>query len=169
MNCVDFRPRAAPRKQKFPFRPEAGPRSWLLAPSGSRERETTNCIALIQPETRSLRRLELDLRPRFLAAGEGSVWVFNEGRGTVQRIDGKDSKLLATIETEAVGKGSITVGGGFVWVNTRLLPIIQIDPRTNSVRRKFNLVEMAEYSTIAYAGGSLWVSGSSVRRIKIPE
>ena len=50
-----------------------------------------------------------------------------------------------------------------------LVPVIQIDPRTNSVRRKFNLVEMTEYSTIAYAGGSLWVSGSSVRRIKTPE
>ena len=113
--------------------------------------------------------IELNSRPRFLAAGEGSVWVFNEGTGTVQRIDGKDSKLLATIETEAVGKGSITVGGGFVWVGTRLLPVIQIDPRTNSVLGKFNLAEMAEYSTIAYAGGSLWVSGSSIRRIKIPE
>ena len=113
--------------------------------------------------------IELDSRPRFLAAGEGSVWVFNEGTGTVQRIDGNDSKLLATIETEGVGKGSITVGGGFVWVSTRPVPVIQIDPRTNSVRRKLNLVEMGEYSTIAYAGGSLWVSGASVRRIKTPE
>jgi virginiamycin B lyase len=114
--------------------------------------------------------IELDSDPRFLAAGEGSVWVFNEGTGSVQRIDGNDSKLIATIETEAAGKGStITVGGGFVWVSTRLVPVIQIDPRTNSVRRKFNLVGKAGASTIAYAGGSLWISGSSVRRIKPPE
>jgi hypothetical protein len=98
-----------------------------------------------------------------LAAGGRSVWVFSEGAGTVQRIDGKDSKLLATIETDAVGTGSITVGGGFVWVSTRLMPLIQIDPRTNSVRGKSNFAEMSEYSTIAYAGGRSGYLGSSVR------
>jgi len=112
----------------------------------------------------------IDLRsnPRSLAVGEGSVWVHNEGDGTVQRIDGKSGDLVATIETGAVGKGAIAIGGGFVWVSTRAEPIVQIDPRTNSVRSKFK-IEMSEYSTIRFGGGSLWVSGSSVRRIKPPE
>jgi streptogramin lyase len=113
--------------------------------------------------------IELGPRPLALAAGEeGAVWVFNEGDGSVQRIDGKSGKLVATIETGVVGKGAITVGGGFVWVSTHGAPIIQIDPRTNSVRGKFT-VEMNEYSTIRFDGGSLWVSGGSVRRIKPPE
>jgi streptogramin lyase len=107
-------------------------------------------------------------KPRSLAAGEGSIWVHNEGDGTVQRIDGMNSDLVATIETSAVGKGAIAVGGGFVWVSTHAEPIIQIDPRTNSVRGKFK-VEMSEYSTIRFGSGSLWVSGGSVRRIKPPE
>jgi streptogramin lyase len=120
---------------------------------------TTNQIA----ET-----IELHARPRSLAAGEGTVWVLNEGDGTVQRIDGKSGKLVATIETGVVGKGDIATGGGFVWVSTHAVPIIQIDPRTNSVRGKFK-VEMEEYSTIRFDGGSLWISGGSVRRIKPPE
>jgi virginiamycin B lyase len=110
----------------------------------------------------------LHSNPNSLAAGEGSVWVHNDGDGTVQRIDGKSGNLVATIETGVVGKGAIDVGGGFVWVSTHAVPFIQIDPRTNAVRGKFK-VEMAEYSTIRSGGGSLWVSGGSVRRIKPPE
>jgi virginiamycin B lyase len=112
----------------------------------------------------------IDLRsnPRSLAVGEGTVWVHNEGDGTVQRIDGKSGDLVATIETGAVGKGAMTIGGGFVWVSTHAVPIIQIDPRTNSVRGKFK-VEMSEYSTIRFGSGSLWLSGGSIRRIKPPE
>ncbi len=113
--------------------------------------------------------IELRARPVALATGEeGAVWVFNEGDGTVQRIDAKNGSLVATIETGAIGKGAIAAGGGFVWVSTHAVPIIQIDPRANSVSGKFN-VEMAEYSTIRFCGGSLWVSGGSVRYIKPPE
>jgi virginiamycin B lyase len=96
--------------------------------------------------------------------GEGSVWVHNEGDGTVQRIDGESGDLVATIETGAVGKGTIAVGGGFVWISTRPAPI----PRTNSLHGKFK-VEMTEYSTIRFGSGSLWMSGGAVRRIKPPE
>jgi streptogramin lyase len=112
----------------------------------------------------------IDLRsnPGSLAAGEGSIWVLNEGAGAVQRVDGKSGDLVATIETGAIGKGAIAVGGGFAWVSTHAVPIIQTGPRTNSVRGKFK-VEMSEYSTIRFGSGSLWVSGGSVRRIKPPE
>jgi virginiamycin B lyase len=112
--------------------------------------------------------IDLSSNPLALAAGDGSVWVFNEGDGTVQRIDGKSGNLVATIDTGAVGKGAIEVGGGFVWVSTHAVPFIQIDPRTNSVRGKFK-VEMDEYFTVRFGGGSLWLSGGSVRRIKPPE
>jgi len=112
--------------------------------------------------------IDLHSDPRSLAAGEESVWICNEGDGTVQRVDGKSGGLVATIEAGAVGKCAIAVGGGFVWVSTRAEPIVQIDPRTNSVRGKFKL-EMSELSTIRFSSGSLWVSGESVRRIKPPE
>ena len=44
---------------------------------------TTNRIVAI---------IELRERPRALAGGEGAVWVFYEGDGTVQRIDGKSGQ-----------------------------------------------------------------------------
>jgi virginiamycin B lyase len=99
---------------------------------------------------------------------EGSIWVFNEGDGPVQRVDGKSGSVVATIETGAVGAGTIAVGGGFVWATTHDVPIIQIDPRTNAVRGKFK-TEMDDLSSIHFGFGSLWVSGRTVRRIKLPE
>lgn len=112
--------------------------------------------------------IDLNSDPLSIAAGEGSVWVHNEGNGTVQRIDGKSGDIVATIETGALGKGSIAVGGGYVWVSTHDAPIVQIDPRTNSVRGKFKIA-MDEYFTVRFGGGSLWISGGSVRRFKPPE
>jgi streptogramin lyase len=112
--------------------------------------------------------IDLGSNPRSLTAGEDSVWVCNEGDGTVQRIDSRRGELVATIEAGAVGHCAITVSGGFVWASTNFEPIVQIDPSTNSVRGKFRL-EMSEYSTIRFGSGSLWVSGESVRRIKLPE
>jgi virginiamycin B lyase len=125
----------------------------------------------IDPATNQIAAtIDLRANPRSLAAGEGSVWILNEGDGTVQRIDGKTKSgaVVAIIETGAVDKGTIAVGGGFVWVSAHAEPIIQIDPRTNSVRGKFK-VDMSEYSSIRFGSGSLWVSGGSVRRIKPPE
>ena len=122
----------------------------------------------IDPTTNQIAStIELRSNPRALAVGEGSVWIYNEGDGTLQRIDGKSGDLVATIETGVVGKGAVETGGGFVWVSTHAVPIIQIDPRTNSVRGKFK-VEMDEYYTIRFGAGSLWISGGSVRRIKPP-
>ena len=72
--------------------------------------------------------------PRFLTAGEGSIWVMNQGDGTVQRIDPASGKVVATIETGYAGPGGdITTGGGYVWVMVRETPLIQIDPKTNLV------------------------------------
>jgi virginiamycin B lyase len=112
--------------------------------------------------------IELGTRPRPLAAGEGSIWVINEGDGTVQRFDGDSGRLLATIETNTVGKSAIVVGGGFVWITTRLVPLIQIDPRTNSVRGKFRCKAIDNMS-IRYGGGSLWMAGALLQRIKPPD
>jgi virginiamycin B lyase len=111
--------------------------------------------------------IELRTRPRPLAAGEDSIWVINEGDGTVQRFDAESNKLLATIETGTVGKSAIAVGGGFVWVTTRLVPLIQIDPRANSVRGKFNF-KAADVMSICYGNGSIWLSGAQLQRIKPP-
>ena len=63
----------------------------------------------VDPTTQIAATIELRSDPRSLAEGEGSVWVFNEGDGTVQRIDGKRGNLVATIQTGVHGKGAIDV------------------------------------------------------------
>ena len=112
--------------------------------------------------------IPLRARPRALAAGDGSVWVFNEGDGILQRIDGKSGKQLAAIETDALGKALITVGGGFVWVATQSGGITQIDPRTDAVRGKFK-INAGNYVAFNYADSSLWICGSEVYRITSPK
>ena len=59
----------------------------------------------------------------------------NQGDGTVQRVDGKSSKLLATIETGlSSGRGGdIVCGAGYVWISLPGTPVAQIDPRTNAL------------------------------------
>lgn len=109
-------------------------------------------------------------KPRFLATGEGSVWVVNQGDGSVQRIDGRSGEILATIKAEAVGGGGdIAIGGGSVWVSSIFVPIIQIDPATNSLRGKFKRPSGVYVGdAIRYGAGSLWISGDSVFRITPP-
>jgi streptogramin lyase len=113
---------------------------------------------------------DLHSRPLALSSGECSVWVRQTG-GTVQRFDGNSGKLLATIATDAADNyGDIVVGGGFVWINSGSVPLVQIDPQTNSQRSRFDSPAGAFVGySIAYGGGSVWLGGSALFRIKPPE
>jgi virginiamycin B lyase len=113
--------------------------------------------------------VELHSRPIALASSEGSVWV-GQTDGRVQRIDGNSGKQLATIATQAVGATyEMAVGGGFVWISTLNVPLLKVDPQTNSQQARFDSPPGVSccYS-VAYGGGSLWLAGSSVLRIKPP-
>ena len=99
-----------------------------------------------------------------MVADADSIWAYNDGDGTVQRVDGVSSNVTASVPTGTSGRAAITVGGGYVWVKPRSLLIIQIDPRNNAVRGRLHI---PYYGTnIGYAGGSLWLSGDAVRRIR---
>ena len=123
----------------------------------------------IDPTTNTITStVELHEWPRFIASGEGSLWVLNQSDGTVQRIDGKTAELQATIETGLSGNGGeIACGGGYVWVSAPGTPVAQIDPRTNTLVRKFKGGPMGD--AIRYGAGSLWVSGSAIYRISPPD
>ena len=135
--------------------------------AGTRDAE----LYRIDPATNQIiAAIDLHSRPVVLVSGEGSVWV-RQVDGMIQRIDGNSGKLLATFATEAVGEGGdMAVGGGSVWINSRGVALMQIDPRTNSQRSRFDAPAGAFMGwTIAYGGGSLWLGGSAVFRIKPPE
>ena len=105
--------------------------------------------------------------PRFLTAGEGSIWVHNQGDSSVQRIDPASGAVIATIETGLVGRGGdLTTGGGYVWLTLSGTPLVQIDPRTNAVVAVFKGIGWGD--AIRFGGGSLWISGHSIRRLTPP-
>jgi streptogramin lyase len=125
----------------------------------------------IDPTTNQIMAtIDLHARPVVLSSGEGSVWV-RQTDGTVQRVDGSSGNVVATFVTDAADNmGDIAVGGGFIWMNSQTVPLLQIDPRTNSQRSRYASPEGAFMGyTIAYGGGSLWLAGSAIFRIKPPE
>jgi DNA-binding beta-propeller fold protein YncE len=123
----------------------------------------------IDPKTNTITSIiPLHQSPHFLASGEGSIWVLTQGDGTVQRIDGQTGKLTATIETGEAGCcGDIATGGGYVWMSMPGMPVAQIDPKTNTLIRKF-MGSFGEHPRLRFGPGSLWVSGTIIRRIQPP-
>jgi virginiamycin B lyase len=123
----------------------------------------------IDPRTNTLvQTIALRPSPRFLTAGEGSIWVLNRGDGTVQRIDPLSGAVIATIETGHPGRGGdIATGGGYVWVSLRDVPLVQIDPKANAIVALFQGTGWGD--GIRFGGGSLWISGHSIRRLTPPQ
>jgi len=115
----------------------------------------TNSVALTIP---------LRSSPRFLTAGEGSIWVLNQS-GSVQRIDPVSGRVNATIEIGPPScGGDIAAGGGSVWVSLHDFPLVQIDPKVNAVVARFKGSGWGD--SVRYGGGSLWMSGASIHRLK---
>jgi virginiamycin B lyase len=122
----------------------------------------------IDPRTNALvQTIALRPSPRFLTASEGSVWVLNQGDGSVQRVDPTSGEVLASIETGHPGRGGdITAGGGYIWVTLRDVPLVQVDPKANAVVALFNGIGWGD--AIRFGSGSLWISGHSIRRLTPP-
>lgn len=98
-----------------------------------------------------------DMTPLPVAYAYGSVWVrneFQEGNGTVQRVDPAADRVVATIpvgpEIGRDGIDGLAALGGRLWVAG--LELQAIDPATNRVVRRVN-----HTCNAAVAGaGSLW-------------
>jgi streptogramin lyase len=112
----------------------------------------------------------LDSRPRLIASGEGSIWALHLRDGSISRIDGLTGKVTAKISAGAVDSdGDITVGDGFVWVTTRILPVIKVDPQDNSRVGAYKAPPGTIMGRrVRYGGGSLWVSGGSIFKVAVP-
>lgn len=93
--------------------------------------------------------------PCGIAAGFGSVWVANDGSGTLARIDPKTNRVTRRVR---VGRGvcSVATGSGFVWMtNYRTASVVRVSPRTFGVRR---VRVGAEPFDVLVAGGHVWAS-----------
>ncbi len=103
-----------------------------------------------------LESVAVGLKPRFLAAGGGSIWTLNQGDGTVSRVDERNRKVTATIRVGIPGAGGdIGYGGESVWPTVFGVPLTRVDASTNKVIRQW----VGEGGDSLRCGfGSLWIT-----------
>ena len=109
-------------------------------------------------------------KPRFLAAGEDSVWTLNQGDGSVSRIDAQSRKVTATITVGIPGPGGdIAWGAGSVWTTVFGVPLTTIDGRTNKIRRQWI---GPGGDALRFGHGSIWLTDNqrgTLSRITLSE
>jgi hypothetical protein len=89
---------------------------------------------------------------RRTVVGKGAVWVADNQ--TIYKIDPQPNLVVMTIPTDF----------------PQTVPLVQIDPQTNSRRSRFSSPPGAFMGySVAYGGGSLWLGGSALFRVKPPE
>ncbi|MDG4885758.1 hypothetical protein [Mesorhizobium sp. WSM4887] len=80
----------------------------------------------------------------------------------------KDRTPALATTHECKGSNSTSrCGGGYVWVSTPGTPVAQIDPKANTLVRKFKGNSFGD--AIRHGAGSLGVSGSTIHRIEPPK
>jgi virginiamycin B lyase len=108
--------------------------------------------------------------PRFFAVGEGGVWTLNQNDGSVTRLDPATGAVVATIAAGVVGSGGdMTAGGGSVWARGTDILLTQIDPRTNTVVRRYGPPSGSGAAVVGF--GAVWVSAhdiSTIWRLPLP-
>jgi DNA-binding beta-propeller fold protein YncE len=114
-------------------------------------------LARVDPRLeRVVAEVPVRARPRFMAAGAGSLWVLCQGDGSLARIDPALDRVTATIEVGVPGEGGdLVVADGYVWVSAEGVPLTQIDPGTQRVRRQF--VGGRKDDTLRVGFGSAWI------------
>jgi streptogramin lyase len=100
-------------------------------------------------------RIATGEHPCGIASGFGSVWVANDGSGTLARVDPKTNRVTRRVR---VGRGvcSVATGAGFVWAtNYRTQSIMRISPQTFRTR---NVKIGAEPFDVLVAAGHVWAT-----------
>jgi virginiamycin B lyase len=95
-----------------------------------------------------------------LAIAFGSVWTPICSDGSVQRVDPKSQKIVATIASGVANtEGGITAGGGSIWMPSDAAGVLsRIDPATNKVVSKISIPPGS--FTAAFDSGSVWITGT---------
>ena len=76
--------------------------------------------------------------PRFLAAGAGAVWTFDQGDGSLTKIATRTRRPIRTVALGTPGHGGdIKFGAGVVWTTTAGVPLTATDAATGRVLRQW--------------------------------
>jgi YVTN family beta-propeller protein len=95
-----------------------------------------------------------------LAIAFGSIWVPICSDGSVQRVDPKSQKIVATIPSGVANtEGGITAGEGSIWMPSDAAGVLsRIDPATNQVVSKISIP--SDSFTAAFDAGSVWITST---------
>jgi hypothetical protein len=102
-----------------------------------------------------LESIRVGSKPRFLAAGAGSVWTLNQGDGTISRVDEK-GRQVTTIQVGIPGTGGdIAFGADSIWTSVLEVPLTRIEAKTNHVVKQW-IGEGGDSLRIGF--GSVWIT-----------
>jgi virginiamycin B lyase len=95
-----------------------------------------------------------------LAIAFGSIWVPICSDGSVQRVDPKSQKIVASIPSGVANtEGGITAGEGSIWMPSDAAGVLsRIDPATNKVVSKISIPE-GSYTAAFYAD-AVWITST---------
>lgn len=110
-------------------------------------------IAALKPD----HQYEVPGAPDWLAIDE-HVWVSNEPKNTVTRIDPKTNKVVDTIETGKRPCSGLAIGFGSLWVpNCGDNTLARVDLKTAKVTAKIDTGIADSEGGIASGAGSIWI------------
>ena len=140
-----------------------------------------NGIAAIDPATGDVGSFtDSATPPGNVAVGEGAVWVLNNERETVSRIDPRTKLVTKRFKTQgvptdlAVGEGALWVGrAGGEDITNATVSVSRMDPKTGRITRTVRLrgeqgsLPVAGTPRIAVGAGAVWAANpdGSVSRI----
>ena len=102
--------------------------------------------------------------PADVVLAEGSIWVANNGDGTVLRIDPASRAVTASVQVVEAGSIDnplrLAAGGGAVWVVALFgrHSLHRIDPASNTVTARAEDVGDGTVG-VAFGEGSVWIAG----------
>jgi streptogramin lyase len=72
--------------------------------------------------------------PRFLTSGAGSIWTFNQGDGSLTRIDLYSRQVTHTVPLGTPGHGGdIAFGGGLIWTTMPKVPLSAVSAASSKL------------------------------------
>jgi ABC-type branched-subunit amino acid transport system substrate-binding protein/DNA-binding beta-propeller fold protein YncE len=146
----------------------------VLTTSGDARTEPLRTgVAAIDPAKGEVVALaESESLPGNIAAGEGAVWVLNDGEDAISRIDPQTKEITGSVETRgtpsqlAVGAGALWVGNGGGRYFTTTVSISRVDLGSRKVTRPLKLPDTSGggitgspntgYPQIAVGAGAVW-------------
>jgi serine/threonine protein kinase/streptogramin lyase len=112
-------------------------------------------LAVALPLTLSGGKSESSVNPA-LAVKESTKPTLAIRKPSLQRIDPRTNRLVATIPVGPTYPGGLALGGGHVWLaDAEHNALYRVDPRTNSFRAVVKGIESE--TGLAFGGGSVWV------------